>query len=253
MKILKILLVIIVVSIVPLILTGCYLPGISPVPPPGKGYLDIDSFPQGANVFINDKLVGQTPYRVNFSWQEGYIKFSKDLSLDIGIKPQMKIVLIKEGYFREEQTIRSIKDVILEQKGDRYPDIIPAKARVMFYLTKSLPVSAAEIPSTTETTSQQQQQMMGPTIIIGGKTVTGDEAVKVVNYGMVKFDSTPQGAEVLIEGNLIGYTPTSYLKFQVGTYDVEIIKTGYQPWKRKIMVIQDSSILINPKLEEKEK
>lgn len=247
---LKTLLIFTTISIL-FVLTGCVVEL-----PIGRGYLTIDSYPQGANILINDKLVGQTPYRVQFSWvggqgwQVSVLSEGSMMGKDVEINPEMKVVLIKEGYFREERMISKIKDVILEQGGDRRQDI-PVKVRVMFYLTSSSPVSSTGTSSTPPIAPQQQQQMMGPTIVIGGKTVTGDDAIEIVNYGMVMFDSTPQGAEVLIEGNLIGYTPTSHLKFEVGTYNVEIVKTGYQSWERKIMVIQDSSIVISPELEKR--
>ena len=244
MKTFKMLLIFSVVSAIALFLNGC----ISSLN--GKGYLEIDSFPQGANIFINDKLVGQTPHRLEFPWTR---VFGYDFDGDAAFDPQLRILLIKEGYFREERTLRRGRDVIVEEVGNGQSGV-PTRARVMFYLEPSSPVSTVEKPSTpiVTPTPQQQQQMMGPTIIIGGKTVTGEEAVKIVNYGTVKFDSAPQQAEVLIEGNLIGFTPTSDLRFQVGTYSVSIIKRGYKPWKRRIMVIQDSSIVINPQLEQEE-
>lgn len=230
---------------VPILLSGCGESGIF------NGYLEIDSHPQGATVYVNDKLVGQTPCRGEFTWMYTFGGFGAH------VRPPLKIVVIKKGYFREERSLWKRGDVEIKA-SDPGSEIQrgPAKARIMFYLTKESPATSIEIPISKdeqeEQQMQQQQQVMGPTIVTGGRTVTGEEAVKIVNYGMVKFDSTPQRAEVLVEGNLVGYTPTSYLKFQVGTYSVEIIKTGYQSWRRKIMVIQDSSIVINPQLEQEE-
>jgi len=98
---------------------------------------------------------------------------------------------------------------------------------------------------------QQQQQMMGPTIVIGGRTVSGDAAINIKEYGFVVFQSEPRGAEVYVEDNLIGNTPTTKLKFQNGTYNVRVAKEGYTEWERQIMIIEGSTITISAELKPK--
>ncbi len=167
-------------------------------------------------------------HRARYENREEYVQF---------VEQTRTLNIQKEGY---EDTVIVFT---VSNAGRKIPEVIK--------LVKKKTVLPPETNGREKQAPQQQQQMMGPTIVIGGKTVTGDDAVKIVNYGLIMFDSTPQGAEVLIEGNSIGFTPTSYLKFEVGTYNVEIVKSGYQSWERKIIAIQDSSIVINPPLEKR--
>lgn len=242
--------------------------------------IDIVTSPLGADVEIDKQYKGVTPLRVSYItpqytevfWERVVVTGSgvvlERIPLSREEAESIKVLLSesarrsltlpqyigREEYeqFFEQKRVLSIgkegyEDVViafsLRDVERKIPEVIQlVKTRTYF----------PEEGRREQPAAPQQQQMMGPTIIIGGRTVTGEEAVKIVNYGMVKFDSIPQGAEVLIEGNLIGYTPTAYLKFQVGTYNVEIVKAGYQPWERKVMVIQDSSIVINPQLEQEE-
>ena len=99
---------------------------------------------------------------------------------------------------------------------------------------------------------QMQQQMMGPVIIIGGQKVTGEQTVEIREYGTVIFHSVPDGAEIYIDGNLIGNTPTQGLIFQAGSYQVELKKSGYNSWSRKIMVISNSTMTFKVELEQEQ-
>jgi len=82
----------------------------------------------------------------------------------------------------------------------------------------------------------QQQQMQGPTIVFGSQSGTGQQAVQVKQYGSVSFASDPSGAEVLVDGKLIGTTPVSKCRFEEGTYKVVMKLAGHEEWSRTIIV-----------------
>lgn len=208
-----------VVSTIPLILTGCSKVESEQLT------LDIDSRPRGATIFVDNEEVGKTPTSIS-RW---YVVRVPTRPFGAGFASEVICGPIPTRSLSEVKSIAvdAYLDGYESQKKYWTPTDGSTPQHMLFILT---PIKAAV---TVPAPQQQQQQMMGPTIVIGGKTVTGEEAVKIVNYGTVKFDSTPPQAEVLIEGNLVGFTPTAFLKFQAGTYNVEIIKLGYKPWERK--------------------
>jgi hypothetical protein len=55
------------------------------------------------------------------------------------------------------------------------------------------------------------------------------------NAAMVQISSEPSGADILVDGNYTGSTP-SQLKLKSGTHSVSIIKKGFAPWERSITV-----------------
>jgi hypothetical protein len=49
----------------------------------------------------------------------------------------------------------------------------------------------------------------------------------------IQFSSDPSGAEITVDGNYVGNTP-SLIKLKPGTHSVKITKNGYAPWVRSI-------------------
>jgi hypothetical protein len=49
----------------------------------------------------------------------------------------------------------------------------------------------------------------------------------------IQFSSDPGGAEITVDGNYVGNTP-SLIKLKPGTHSVKITKNGYAPWVRSI-------------------
>ena len=60
-------------------------------------------------------------------------------------------------------------------------------------------------------------------------------APKAPEQGIVSISSTPPGADVEIDGNFMGNTP-SRLDLAVGDHTIKVTKTGFKPWERKIRI-----------------
>ena len=52
---------------------------------------------------------------------------------------------------------------------------------------------------------------------------------------MVQISSEPSGADILVDGNYAGSTP-SQLKLKSGPHSVNVMKKGFAPWQRSITV-----------------
>jgi hypothetical protein len=67
---------------------------------------------------------------------------------------------------------------------------------------------------------------------------------------IVRFTSTPGGAEVQVDGEYWGSTPTSDLtRLAAGSHLVLVKKLGYLPWERKVTLAPGDNRVINSELE----
>ncbi|MGA2212556.1 MAG: PEGA domain-containing protein [Bryobacteraceae bacterium] len=67
---------------------------------------------------------------------------------------------------------------------------------------------------------------------------------------IVRFVSTPANAEVQVDGQYWGRTPTADLtRLPVGAHTILVKKVGYQPWERKITLASGDDRTISAELE----
>ncbi len=64
----------------------------------------------------------------------------------------------------------------------------------------------------------------------------------------LQFTSEPAGAEINVDGNYAGNTP-SLIKMKPGTHSIKLTKSGYQPWVRTLDVNAGDSRTISAELE----
>jgi hypothetical protein len=81
-------------------------------------------------------------------------------------------------------------------------------------------------------------------------TPPGPGWVSVVNPEKVKcnFTSTPAGAEVTVDGQYVGSTP-SRIALSTGIHTVGLSMAGFAPWKRDLTVTSGSELNINTTLQ----
>jgi len=71
---------------------------------------------------------------------------------------------------------------------------------------------------------------------------------RVSTTGVLSIDSTPQGAEVYINGSYQGRTPIK-LSINEGTYDVELRLPGYEPYQARVRVRAGQTSRLAPRLQ----
>ena len=64
----------------------------------------------------------------------------------------------------------------------------------------------------------------------------------------IDLKSTPDGAEITIDGKFVGNTP-SVLKLAPGDHSISIVKAGFIDWKRTMSVSSNSNLTLSPTLE----
>lgn len=66
----------------------------------------------------------------------------------------------------------------------------------------------------------------------------------------VTVKSTPEGAEITVDGKFVGNTPSA-LRLQPGDHVISVAKAGFTEWKRAMTLSQGSSITVDASLEKK--
>jgi len=82
-----------------------------------------------------------------------------------------------------------------------------------------------------------------------GKTIEFYVGTPTAGYGFLEVTSEPDGASVYINDNFIGVTPLIE-KIKVGHYTLKIIKKGYEPVERMIVIAENKITRVHVKLKE---
>lgn len=64
----------------------------------------------------------------------------------------------------------------------------------------------------------------------------------------VTIKSTPEGADITIDGKFFGDTPTT-ARLAAGNYAISIEKAGYKPWKRTVTLTEGGTVMLDAALE----
>jgi hypothetical protein len=78
--------------------------------------------------------------------------------------------------------------------------------------------------------------------------VVAEKAVEHTGVSDVSVKSTPEGAEITVDGKFAGNTP-SMLKLPAGDHSFLVTAKGFQPWQRTVTLNSGASITVNATLE----
>lgn len=95
-----------------------------------------------------------------------------------------------------------------------------------------LDIAKFQQPSTTQETTAASPAAASPTAL----------------SGKLQLESKPTGADIEIDGNFVGDTPSD-VEVADGEHAVTVKKAGYKDWERKLKVSAGSSVHINAELE----
>lgn len=85
-------------------------------------------------------------------------------------------------------------------------------------------------------------------LLEGGKLKSIDQSAPAP--ARVAVHSSPMGAEIYLDGQLIGSTPST-VEMPAGTHEVSVKLSGYQDWSRNLRVLSGSEINLDANLEKK--
>ena len=109
------------------------------------------------------------------------------------------------------------------------------------------------IPKGTEITAYINGDMNLDPAKFTSKPATGSQALPVpptatAGSATVVIKSTPDGADITVDGKYVGSTPSS-LRLAPGNHSVSIEKSGFNKWQRAMTVSEGSNITIDASLE----
>jgi hypothetical protein len=132
------------------------------------------------------------------------------------------------------------------------PPPSPAKppAQLTLGMTRDEVVGAMGTPQR-ETSFQGRAWLTYPNMVIvleDGKLKSIDQSAPAP--AKVAIRSTPDGAEIYLDGQMIGSTPST-LEVPAGTHELSVRLSGFQDWTRSMRVLSGSEINLDAKLEKK--
>ncbi len=144
----------------------------------------------------------------------------------------------------DDTTVSHVRPVVRSEPAPAPPE------RLAMGMTRDEIIAAMGTPQR-ETSFEGRAWLTYPNLVIvleDGKLKSIDQAVAAP--AKVAIHSTPDGAEIYLDGQLIGSTPST-LELPSGTHELSVRLSGYQDWTRSMRVLSGSEINLDAKLEKK--
>jgi|SRR5208283_3535152 len=122
------------------------------------------------------------------------------------------------------------------------------KVRKQLYLMVAPDESKAEPSAVATAAPVAAAPNPGPAQKSGQVPVPGVSDNHFKELVKISFSSTPAGAEVTIDGQYVGSTPSA-LGVGVGNHTVEVSLPGFEHWKRDLTVSKGSDLTVNAVLQ----
>ena len=206
--------------------------------------IQINTIPQQAEVYIDDKKIGLSPI-LNYKVSPG----------------EHKIKIIKDGYEEKEEivTLKNNENKILNINLKEIPNYkilintVPDSAK-LYIDNEFVGLSPLEYLTLKNTinlkiSKEGYEDYVDKVVLSYGlkeinitlkkekssTTPTQPVVKRGIKQGKLSLDSKPQGADVYIDRKLKGKTPLN-INLDVGTYKVEIRKDGYLPYSLTVQI-----------------
>ena len=206
--------------------------------------IQINTIPQQAEVYIDDKKIGLSPI-LNYKVSPG----------------EHKIKIIKDGYEEKEEivTLKNNENKILNINLKEIPNYkilintVPDSAKLYidneFVGLSPLEYSTLKNTINLKISKEGYEDYVDKVVLSyglkeinitlkkerGSTTPTQPVVKRGIKQGKLSLDSKPQGADVYIDRKLKGKTPLN-INLDVGTYKVEIRKDGYLPYSLTVQI-----------------
>jgi hypothetical protein len=125
-----------------------------------------------------------------------------------------------------------------------------ARAQLLPGMTREEIVAALGAPER-ETGFEGRTWLTYPNMLVvleDGKLKSVDQSTSAP--AKVVVHSNPDGAEIYLDGQLIGSTPST-VELPAGNHELSVRLSGYQDWTRSMRVLSGSEISLNPTLKKK--
>ncbi|QBG48011.1 PEGA domain-containing protein [Verrucomicrobia bacterium S94] len=209
----------------------------------GKGSITINSDPKGAEVFVNGTPQGRSPQALTGLVAGDYvIELRKD-----GFERSYKSVSLLEGQEMDVTlNMKPITGLLLVDSNPQNADVIidgVSKGNTPLLLT-DLPLGEYRLEF-----RSPKQLPRTMTAILEDRTPVRVFAELVSNTAQLDVTSSPEGAEVRINGIYAGDTPIRIEEVEAGQADVKVSKRGYKPYQMRMTFEATKPYKIDAELE----
>jgi PEGA domain len=197
--------------------------------------LRVTSSPPGATVEIDGVLVGTTPYRSDYPG--GY--FHKPHTVFAArLDHSMTLRISKDGYSAQQVTLTD---------GPFEWIAVTGKHHGNYFLLKSDHFELKLQPADKTAATGTGYDRVGP-IHPSLASAPNIESVKSERgVGSVAIASDPLGAEIYVDGNFVGQTPST-IPMSEGAHRVVVKFQGKRDWERNLEVIRGGQLTLHPVL-----
>jgi hypothetical protein len=196
--------------------------------------LKITSDPPGANVELNGSVVGQTPFTVDFPsvyFHKPHTSFGERLEHPIVVK------LTKTGFVGRQ--------MILSDGPLKWIGLTGRQHGTYFVLRADHFEFKLDSASAPGDTALGDEEKPGPLRSPHHAVAPAEEFA--ADTGSVLVASDPAGAEIYVDGNFVGQTPST-LHVAGGSHRIELKADGRKPWVRQLQITKGSQVSVHPAL-----
>ena len=210
---------------------------------PAYGFLKVTSSPEnGATVFIDNKMVGTTPYTSERLQNGSYnVRVMKEM-----FSLSEKSFLVKDNETTVANMVLNPNFATLSLNTDPASDIFidgerVAKGQWNGRLSSGTHLVEARKPSH-RNSSLKVNLSNGENKTL---TITNPEPI----YSMLDINSQPMGAKILIDGEDFGTTPRVIKNILVGEHTLSLVKQGCAKLEKTFTLKEKEMLSLNEKLE----
>lgn len=209
---------------------------------PAYGYLDITSSPEnGAMVFLNNKKVGNTPYRSEKLATGSYaVKVVKDM-----FKAVETTCVVADGKITETNIKMESNFVNVTIHTDSKSDIfVDEKYKGKGKWTGRLSEGAHFVEVKKDNHRTVTKNMM---LVLGkDENVTIEAPTPII--GTIDISSKPMKADIYLNGKHYGQTPKIINDLLIGDYQLELKKDGYAVMSKAIRLEENQTLKLYEEL-----
>ncbi|MBR5147371.1 MAG: SUMF1/EgtB/PvdO family nonheme iron enzyme [Bacteroidales bacterium] len=210
---------------------------------PEFGYLNVTTAPEnGAQVYINDNMVGTTPYKSD--------------KLSIG---NYTVKVVKDQFKTTEQNVvvkdKETSDVNIKMLSVFVNVTIRTDLNSYIYVDgkqKSKGSWTGKIQEGThifEARKENHRTIQKTMEIVAGNNQTIKlDAPEAIN-GSLEISSNPSGADIYVDGKHCGKTPNYISEILIGKHELELTKQGCASVTKTITIKEGETLSVNEKLQ----
>lgn len=211
--------------------------------------LTITSSPPGATIEIDGVVAGTTPYHVDYP---GSYFHKPHTVFTARLEHAMSLRVTKDGYRTQQITMSSGPFQWIGLTGKHHGTYFLLVSDHFDVKLEPASETAAAVSDTSSragpirprnalgqfVSSTQAADATGQNSAAHSNTQT-----QSVGTGAVAINSEPAGADIYVDGNFVGQTPST-IRLPAGRHHVEVKSQGKQSWTRDLEVLKDSDLTL---------